>query len=100
MNGSTLGLKLLDPNISRLAICGAGTDLDVGQIAKIPQEIMKCVDTLHSVRRIKPLQLHLDGIDDLGVEQIAKLRLAHQFAQLRLIDRQSLSPALGERSIS
>ena len=37
---------------------------------------------------------------DVGVEQLAQLGVADQLAQLRLIDRQRLRPALGERRVA
>ena len=50
--------------------------------------------------RIELLQLPLDFGERVGVEQLAQLRFAEQLAQLRLIDRQRLRPAFGERRVA
>ncbi len=49
---------------------------------------------------VQVLELGLDIGNRIRVEQIAQLDLAEQLAQLRLIDRQCLSPAFGERGIA
>ncbi len=52
------------------------------------------------ILRIEPLQLAFDGVHRLGVEQLAQLRVAEQLAQLRLVDRQRLRAALGQRGVA
>ena len=49
---------------------------------------------------VQPLQLPLDGIHRVEVEQFPQLGIADELAQLRLIDRQRLRAALGERRIA
>ena len=53
-----------------------------------------------AVLLVEPLQLALDGFDGGGIEQFAKLGVAEQFPQLRLIDDERLGAPLGERRIA
>src|SRR3954452_19682137 len=46
------------------------------------------------------LQLQLELIESVGIEQLAQLRFAEELAKLRLIDRQRLRAALGQRRIA
>ena len=61
---------------------------------------MHAVRALDEVLRIEPLQLALDRFHRLRVEQLAQLRIAEQFAQLRLIDGQRLRAPFGERRVA
>ena len=49
---------------------------------------------------VEVLQLPLERVDRLRVEQVAQFRLAEQFAELRVIDRERLRAALGERRVA
>jgi hypothetical protein len=50
--------------------------------------------------RRQVLQLALHGFEDRLIQQIAQLGIANQIPQLRLIHRQGLRAALGERRIA
>ena len=61
------------------------------------------VDPVHGARAIplvQLLQLRLDRRERVGVEQFAQFRFAQQLTKLRLVDRQRLRPALGQRRIA
>ncbi len=45
------------------------------------------------------LELRLDLVDDRRVQQLAKLDVAEQVAQLRLVHEQGLRAAFGQRGI-
>ncbi len=56
---------------------------------------------VHAVRR--PQQALLAALvlgDRIGVEQLAQLGFAEELAQLRLIDRERLRAAFGERRVT
>ena len=55
---------------------------------------------LHLVLLVEVLQLPLDGVERVGIEQLAQLGVAEQLAQLRLIDRQRLRAPLGQRRVA
>ncbi len=46
------------------------------------------------------LQLELRLLERVGIEQLPQLRLAKQFAKLRLVDGQRLRTPLGERCVA
>ena len=75
-------------------------DLAARQVAERQQHVVHAVRALDLILRIEPLQLPLDRVHRLGVEQLAQLRVAKQLAQLRLIDRQGLRPALRQRCVA
>ncbi len=61
---------------------------------------MQSVRALDEVLWIETLELAFDGVHRLGVEQLTQLRVAEQFAQLRLIDRQCLGATLCQRRVA
>ena len=82
---------------------GAGVDLFDREIAEPKQHVMHAVDgPCTSIRLliVQVLELGLDIGNRIRVQQIAQLDLAEQLAQLRLIDRQCLGAAFGERGIA
>ena len=78
----------------------SGSELSGRQIAQPEQQIVNRVSAPGVIARVEMLELPLNGVDDRRVEQFAKLRLAQQLAQLRMIDRQGLRAALGQRRIT
>ena len=49
---------------------------------------------------VEPLQLAFERLEHVGVDELAQLGVAHQLAQLRVIDRQRLCAPLGQRRVA
>jgi hypothetical protein len=61
---------------------------------------VKCVDRFGFMAVVEMLQFELERVERIGVQQFAQLRLAEKLAKLRLIDRQRLRAALGQRRVA
>ena len=70
------------------------------EIAESQQQVVHAVRRSGAVVGREPLQLSLDVVDGVGVEQLAKLGVAQELAELRLVDRQRLRAAFGQRRIA
>ena len=70
------------------------------EIPERQEHVVDAVGALHVVLRIQPLKLPLDRVHRLRVEQLAELGVAEQVAQLRLVDRERLRAAFGERRVA
>src|SRR6266704_1643513 len=73
--------------------------LDV-EVADAQQQIVKSVFGLDLVLLVEMLELTFDRNDCIRVEQLAKLGIAEELTQLRLIYRQRLGPPLGQRRVA
>src|SRR5688500_2208105 len=70
------------------------------QVADPDQQVVQTVARFDPVLLVQMLQLPLDGVECVGIEQLAQLGVAQQLAQLRLIHRQRLRPSLRQRGIT
>ena len=71
-----------------------------GEIADPNEEIVQPVAGPHPVLVIEMLKLTLDLVQCVRIEQLAQLRVAKQFAQLALIDRECLCAPFGQRRVA
>lgn len=94
--GATGRLQLRGPGGLRAAL----RQLGVGQGAEHAQQVGDALDVLDLPVVGQPLELTLQLAEDVGVEQLAQLRLAEQLRQEMGVQRQSRRPSLRERRVA
>ena len=75
-------------------------DLLTREIADTQQHVMQPVHAARAAILVDRLELPLERVEHVGVEQLAQLGVAEQLPELRVIDRQRLRAALGQRRIA
>ena len=86
-------------SITRLWL-DASRDFVFAEITEPQQQIVQPIGALHAARGIELADLLFDCFDRGAVEQLAQLRVAEQRLQLRVIDRQRLRAAFGQRRVA
>ena len=78
----------------------ARRDFRGGEIAQTEQQVVNAIHRSRMVGGVELLRLRFHFGKRIGVEQLAQLDVPQQLAKLRLVDRQRLRAALGERGIA
>src|SRR5579862_4788817 len=77
-----------------------GGEFVARQVAEAEEQIVDSIEGARLIAFDERLELLLGLLDGGGVEELAEVGIAEQFAELVLIDGQRLGAALGQRSIA
>ena len=93
-----LSHERLEPARRLFRSLAALADLLLAEVPEREQQIVQAVGVAHAPS-FEALERTLETLDRLGIEELAQLRFAEQLPELRLVDREGLGAALGERSV-
>ena len=94
---ASLGVELLEPGPRRVG--RANLNLLFTQVAHAAQQIFELVGAPRTISFGDSGQLGLDVAQDLGIDEIPKLRLSQELAQQAAVEGKRLRLALGERRV-
>ena len=97
-NDAPLPHERLEPERRLVGSLAPLADLLLAEISEREQQIVQTVRVAHAPS-FEALERTFEVLDRPGIEELPQLRFAEQLPQLRLVDRERLGAALGERGV-
>ena len=79
---------------------GTRGDFGFGEVAVFEEEVVDAVGVAGLIVGLERLEAAFDFVDGVLVEEFAEVGVAEDFLELRLIDRERLGAAFGERGVA
>ena len=79
---------------------GARGDFRFGEVAVFEEQVVDAIGVAGLIVGLERLEAAFDFVDGVLVEEFAEIGVAENFLELRLVDRESLGAAFGERGVA